>query len=232
MSGRKGSGRPPGRGLKRRVKTAKRRKASSTRWLQRQLNDPYVAGAKEEGYRSRATYKLIQLDERFRLLKPGCRVVDLGAAPGGWSQIAAARVEGAPVVAIDLLEMEPIPGVEILLGDATEPAMQDAIRRMLADQADLVMSDMAASATGHRSTDHLRTMALAEAAYSVAAHLLAPGGAFIAKVLRGGADDVLLAALKKDFAKTVHVKPEASRQDSREIYVVATGFRGYGEPNL
>jgi len=229
--GRSG-GKPPGRGLKQRVKTAKRRKSSSTRWLQRQLNDPYVAGAQAEGYRSRAAYKLIQLDERFGLLKKGVRVVDLGAAPGGWSQIAAGAADGAPVVAIDLLEMDAIDGVEIIRGDATEPAMQQAIRNALAGPADLVMSDMASSATGHRSTDHLRTMALAEEAYAIAARLLAPGGAFVAKVLRGGADDALLAALKVDFAKVVHAKPDASRQDSREIYVVATGFRGDGEPGL
>ncbi len=224
--GASGGSKPPGRKPKQRVKTARRRKASSTRWLERQLNDPYVAGAREEGYRSRAAYKLLQLDERVKLLKKGARVVDLGAAPGGWSQVTAARVKGAPVVAIDLLEMDPITGVEILKGDATDPEMQAAVRRALAGPADLVMSDMANSATGHRSTDHLRTMALAEAAYFIATKLLCPGGAFVAKVLRGGADGDLLAALKRDFARTLHIKPDASRQDSREIYVVATGFRG------
>ncbi|MBT6205846.1 MAG: RlmE family RNA methyltransferase [Rhodospirillaceae bacterium] len=224
--GGKGPNKPRGRALKQRVKTAKRRKTSSTRWLQRQLNDPYVAGAREEGYRSRAAYKLIQLDERFSLLRKGTRVVDLGSAPGGWSQIAAKIVGGAPVIAIDLQEVEPIAGVEMIVGDATDPDMQQAIRAALAGPADLVMSDMAAAATGHRTTDHMRTMSLAEEAYAIATRLLAPGGAFIAKVLRGGADDVLLKALKKDFVKVTHVKPEASRQDSREIYVVATGFRG------
>jgi 23S rRNA (uridine2552-2'-O)-methyltransferase len=159
-------------------------------------------------------------------LKKGIRVLDLGAAPGGWSQVAAARVQGAPIVAIDLLDMDSISGVEIIKGDATDPEMQSAMRRALAGPADLVMSDMANSATGHRSTDHLRTMALAETAYFIAAKMLAPGGAFIAKVLRGGADAELLAALKRDFAKTLHIKPDASRQGSREIYVVATGFRG------
>jgi len=228
----RGTGRPPGRGLKQRVRTARRRKSSSTRWLQRQLNDPYVAGARAEGYRSRAAYKLIQLDERFSLLGKGVRVVDLGAAPGGWSQVAAAVVDDAPVVAIDLLAMEPIDGVGIIRGDATDPGMQQAIRRALAGPADLVLSDMASPATGHRSTDHLRTMALAEEACAIAARLLAPGGAVVAKVLRGGADETLLAALRTDFARVVHAKPDASRQDSREIYVVATGFRGDDRPAL
>ena len=228
MAGRGGSGGPPGRGLKQRVRTAGRRKPSSTRWLARQLNDPYVAGARAEGYRSRAAYKLIQLDRRFGLLGKGGRVVDLGAAPGGWSQVAAAAAGGAPVVAVDLLDMDPIDGVEIVRGDAAEAGTQRAVRRALAGKAALVMSDMAAPATGHRAVDHLRTMALAEEAYAVAAPLLAPGGAFVAKVLRGGADDGLLNALKAAFARVVHAKPDASRRDSREIYVVATGFRGGG----
>jgi 23S rRNA (uridine2552-2'-O)-methyltransferase len=225
-AGSSGGSKPPGRALKQRVKTARGRRASSTRWLERQLNDPYVSGAREEGYRSRAAYKLLQLDERANLLKKGTRVLDLGAAPGGWSQVAAARVQGAPVVAIDLLDMDPISGVEIIKGDATDAEMQTAMRLALSGPADLVMSDMANSATGHRSTDHLRTMALAETAYFIAARMLAPGGAFVAKVLRGGADGELLTALKRDFARTLHVKPDASRQGSREIYVVATGFRG------
>lgn len=225
-TGSSGGAKPPGRALKQRVKTARGRRASSTRWLERQLNDPYVSGAREEGYRSRAAYKLLQLDERAHFLKKGTRVLDLGAAPGGWSQVAAARVQGAPIVAIDLLDMDTISGVEIIKGDATDPEMQAAMRRALSGPADLVMSDMANSATGHRSTDHLRTMALAETAYFIAAKMLAPGGTFIAKVLRGGADAELLGALKRDFAKTLHVKPDASRQGSREIYVVATGFRG------
>jgi 23S rRNA (uridine2552-2'-O)-methyltransferase len=225
-AGSSGGSKPPGRALKQRVKTARGRRASSTRWLERQLNDPYVSGAREEGYRSRAAYKLLQLDERANLLKKGTRVLDLGAAPGGWSQVAAARVQGAPVVAIDLLDMDPISGVEVLKGDATDAEMQTAMRLALSGPADLVMSDMANSATGHRSTDHLRTMALAETAYFIAARMLAPGGAFVAKVLRGGADGELLTALKRDFARTLHVKPDASRQGSREIYVVATGFRG------
>lgn len=225
-AGSSGGSKPPGRALKQRVKTARGRRASSTRWLERQLNDPYVSGAREEGYRSRAAYKLLQLDERANLLKKGTRVLDLGAAPGGWSQVAAARVQGAPVVAIDLLDMDPISGVEIIKGDATDAEMQTAMRLALSGPADLVMSDMANSATGHRSTDHLRTMALAETAYFIAARMLAPGGAFVAKVLRGGADGELLTALNRDFARTLHVKPDASRQGSREIYVVATGFRG------
>lgn len=226
MSGAGEGTRPPGRGLKQRVATSRRRKASSNRWLERQINDPYVAGAKAEGWRSRAAYKLLQLDEKHRLLKPGGRVVDLGAAPGGWSQVAARKVgaKGA-VVAIDLLDMDPIPGVVVLKGDANDAAVQRLLRSELGGQADLVLSDMASSATGHRSTDHMRTMALAEQAHRIARALLAQGGGFVAKVLRGGADDDLLAALKRDFRKVVHVKPEASRQDSREIYVVATGFR-------
>ena len=221
--------RPPGRGLRQRVSTARRRRASSTRWLERQLNDPYVAGAKSRGWRSRAAYKLLQLDDRFRLLKPGARVVDLGAAPGGWSQVAAQRAAGGPVVAVDLLDIADIPGVRILKGDATDVTVLKRIRAELGGPADLVLSDMAAAATGHRGTDHLRTMALAEAAWRAARALLAPGGGFVAKVLRGGADDGLLARLKRDFRRVVHAKPEASRQESREIYVVATGFRGDSE---
>ena len=228
MSGRSGRGgaRPPGRGLKRRVRTAGRRKPSSTRWLQRQLDDPYVAGARAEGYRSRAAYKLIQLDRRFALLGKGRRVVDLGAAPGGWSQVAAAASGDVPVVAVDLLEMDPIEGVAFVRGDAAETATRQAIRRALGGKADVVLSDMASPATGHRGADHLRAVALAGEAYAVAASLLAPGGAFVAKTLRGGADADLLTALKAAFARVVHAKPDASRRDSREIYVVAAGFRG------
>lgn len=229
MSGARDGTRPPGRGLKQRVVTASRRKASSNRWLERQINDPYVAGAKTEGWRSRAAYKLLQLDEKLHLLKGGARVLDLGAAPGGWSQVAARKIKGGIVVAIDLLDMDPISGVVVLKGDATDAGAVRRLRSELGGQADLVLSDMASSATGHRSTDHMRTMALAQQAHHIARELLAPGGAFVAKVLRGGADDELLTALKQGFRKVVHVKPEASRQDSREIYVVATGFRGSPE---
>ncbi|NBB82770.1 MAG: 23S rRNA methyltransferase [Alphaproteobacteria bacterium] len=224
--------RPGGRGLTTRVKTAKRRKTSSTRWLQRQLNDPYVAEAKRRGYRSRAAFKLLQLDEKVGLLKPGARVVDLGAAPGGWSQVAAEAVRpdqtGGRIVAIDYLEMAPLPGVEILELDFTDDSAPDRLRAALGGPADLVMSDMAAPTVGHPPTDHLRIMGLAELAYDFARTVLAPGGAFVCKVFSGGAEKALLDELKRDFAKVRHVKPEASRADSAETYVVATGFRGGG----
>ena len=223
---RKGASAPRGRRLKQKLKKASGRSASSARWLERQLNDIYTQGARREGFRSRAAYKLIQIDERFGLLRDGIRVVDLGAAPGGWSQVAAARVAGGPVIAVDLLEMEPLPGVTTVLGDIRDRETQEAVRNALAGAADLVLSDMASASIGHRSTDHLRTMALAEAAHAFSRHIVAPGGAFVAKVLRGGTQEGLLAALKRDFDRTNHVKPAASRQDSREIYVVATGYRG------
>jgi 23S rRNA (uridine2552-2'-O)-methyltransferase len=224
---KRGGGKPSGgRPLAQRVKSASGRKNSSTRWLQRQLNDPYVEGAKREGWRSRSAYKLIQLDERFRFLKHGARVVDLGAAPGGWSQVAVARCGADYVVAIDLVEIEPIQGATILTMDATSGPALAAIRAALGGGADVVLSDMAAPATGHRQTDHLRIMALVEEAFAIAEALLAPGGVFIAKVLQGGTEDELLARIKRRFAKVSHVKPEASRKDSREIYLVAQGFRG------
>ena len=223
-----------GRGSARRpavkVKTAGKRSASSTRWLKRQLNDPYVAEAKRLGYRSRAAFKLMQLDDRFGLITPGARVVDLGAAPGGWTQIAVERARAREgrgrVVAVDLSPMEPIAGAESLQLDFLDPETPKQIRAALGGSADLVMSDLAAPATGHPRTDHLRIMALAEAAYAFCVEALAPGGAFVAKVLRGGAEKDLLTALKRDFAAVRHVKPPASRTDSAEIYVVATGFRG------
>jgi 23S rRNA (uridine2552-2'-O)-methyltransferase len=212
------------------VKTAGRRSASSTRWLERQLNDPYVAEARRLGYHSRAAFKLAQLDDRFGVIQPGARVVDLGAAPGGWTQVAVersrAREGRGHVVAVDLTPMEPVAGAEILELDFLAPEAPGRIRAALEGPADLVMSDMAAPATGHPQTDHLRIMALAEAAYAFAKEVLAPGGAFLAKVLRGGAEKQLLDALKRDFATVRHVKPPASRADSAEIYVVATGFRG------
>jgi 23S rRNA (uridine2552-2'-O)-methyltransferase len=220
---------PSGRGLTERVKTASKRTASSTRWLQRQLNDPYVAEAKKRGYRSRAAFKLLQLDERFHFLKPGARVVDLGAAPGGWTQVAAAQVlKGGKgkIVGIDILEMEPVPGAEILHLDFMADEAPERLKASLQGEADVVLSDMAASATGHQQTDHLKIMALAETAYQFASEVLAPGGAFIAKVLQGGATGDLLKMLKQDFAEVRHVKPPASRKDSAEIYVVAIGFRG------
>lgn len=219
-----------GRRLKQRVRTARRRRLSSTRWLQRQLNDPYVARARSEGFRSRAAYKLAEIDDSYQLLKPGARVVDLGAAPGGWSQVAAVRVgaeEGrGHVVAVDIVDMAPIPGVAFLRLDFLDEAAPDAIRAALGGPADVVLSDMAPPSTGHRQTDHLRIMGLAEAALDFARQVLAPGGAFLAKVLQGGTEAGLLASMKRDFEKVRHIKPPASRTDSAELYVLATGFRG------
>jgi 23S rRNA (uridine2552-2'-O)-methyltransferase len=212
-----------------RLKT-KGRSVSSKRWLERQLNDPYVARAKTEGLRSRAAFKLAEIDDRHHLLKPGRSVVDLGAAPGGWSQVATARVGAAEgrgrVVAIDLLPMESIAGVAFAQLDFLDPAAPARLRDMLGGPADLVLSDMAANSTGHRRTDHLKIMALAEAAADFARAVLKPGGAFLAKVLQGGTETTLLADLKRDFAAVRHVKPAASRTDSAELYVLATGFRG------
>jgi 23S rRNA (uridine2552-2'-O)-methyltransferase len=217
------------RALKVRVKTAGKRSLSSKLWLERQLNDPYVARAKREGYRSRAAFKLIEIDEKARFLKKGARVVDLGAAPGGWSQIAAKRA-GAPdhgkVVAIDILDMDPVPGVMFAKLDFLDPSAPDKLKEMLGGPADVVLSDMAANATGHARTDHLKIMALVELAAEFAHEVLAPGGAFLAKVLQGGTEASLLAALKRDFAKVQHIKPPASRADSAELYLLATGFRG------
>jgi 23S rRNA (uridine2552-2'-O)-methyltransferase len=217
------------RELKVRVRGGKTRTASSRRWLTRQLNDPYVARAKREGYRSRAAFKLTEIDDKARFLKKGGRVVDLGAAPGGWSQVAAKRV-GAPsegrVVAIDILPMELVAGVDFLELDFLDPAAPDRLKALLGGPADIVLSDMAANATGHARTDHLKIIALVEAAAEFAGEVLAPGGAFLAKVLQGGTEASLLAALKRDFAQVKHVKPPASRADSAELYLLATGFRG------
>ncbi len=219
-----------GGSLKTRVKTARKRTLSSTLWLERQLNDPYVARAKREGWRSRAAFKLIEMDERYHLLKPGMRVVDLGAAPGGWSQVAAKKVKSEEgkgrVVGIDLLEIEPIPGVEFTVMDFNDADAPERLKALLGGPADAVISDMAANATGHRQTDHLRIVALAEMAAEFALEVLAPGGFFVAKVLQGGTENELLARLKRDFATVRHVKPESSRKDSAELYVLATGFRG------
>jgi 23S rRNA (uridine2552-2'-O)-methyltransferase len=213
-----------------RVHSARRRKPSSTEWLSRQLNDPYVAEARRLGYRSRAAFKLIELDDRFRLLLPGRRVVDLGCAPGGWTQVAVERVgarngRGA-VVGVDLAETAPIAGAKILRSDIHDPAVVLAVDTELGGRADLVLSDMAPSTTGHAATDHLRIVALAEAAFLVAEQLLEPGGAFVAKVFQGGAEGALLAQLKRSFAELRHAKPPASRAESPETYVVARGFRG------
>ncbi|MBB4391054.1 RlmE family RNA methyltransferase [Bradyrhizobium sp. ERR14] len=212
------------------VKTGGKRKLSSKLWLERQLNDPYVVKAKAAGYRSRAAFKLLEIDDKFRLLKPGMAVVDLGAAPGGWSQIAAKRVgsvEGkGKVVAIDLLEMPEIPGVDFAQLDFMANDAPDKLTAMLGGGADFVMSDMAANTTGHRKTDQLRIVGLVETAAAFACDVLKPGGAFLAKTFQSGADADLLAQLKRDFATVRHVKPAASRQDSSERYVLATGFRG------
>jgi 23S rRNA (uridine2552-2'-O)-methyltransferase len=227
---------PGGRGrdgaLKVRVKSAKKRSVSSTRWLERQLNDPYVARAKREGFRSRAAYKLAELEQRFRFLRPGMAVVDLGAAPGGWTQVAVKRVRAdvtggsGRVVALDILPMDSVPGAETLTLDFLDDAAPAKIREALGGGADAVLSDMAPPASGERETDHLRIMALVEAAAEFAAEVLKPGGAFIAKVWQGGTEAQLLAKLKREFASVRHAKPPASRPESAEVYVVATGFRG------
>jgi 23S rRNA (uridine2552-2'-O)-methyltransferase len=221
----KGSG---GRDLKVRLKNKKSRSLSSKLWLERQLNDPYVAQAKREGLRSRAAYKLIEIDNKAHILRKGARVIDLGAAPGGWSQVAAKRV-GAPqqgrVVAIDLLPMEPVAGVDFAQIDFLDGAAPDKMKAMLGGPADVVLSDMAANATGHAKTDHLKIMGLVEAAAEFAREVLKPGGAFLAKVLQGGTEAALLAALKRDFKSVKHVKPAASRADSAELYLLATGYR-------
>jgi 23S rRNA (uridine2552-2'-O)-methyltransferase len=215
--------------LKQRVKTGKGRTVSSKLWLERQLNDPYVARAKREGYRSRAAYKLMEIDDKHRFLKPGLRVVDLGAAPGGWSQIAAKRVGAAEgkgkVIGIDLLEMDAVPGVDFMQLDFLDPQAPDILKEKLGGPADIVLSDMAANTTGHRKTDHLRIVALVEAAAEFASEVLAEGGVFLAKVIQGGTENELLAMLKRSFASVKHVKPAASRADSAELYVLATGFR-------
>jgi 23S rRNA (uridine2552-2'-O)-methyltransferase len=212
------------------VKSGGKRKLSSKLWLERQLNDPYVAKAKAQGFRSRAAFKLLEIDDKYRLLKPGMTVVDLGAAPGGWSQIAAKRVGAADgkgkVVAIDLLEMPEIPGVSFAQLDFLADDAPAKLIAMMGGRADVVMSDMAANTTGHRKTDQLRMVGLVETAAAFATDVLKPGGAFIAKVFQSGADAELVAQLKRDFASVKHVKPASSRQDSSERYVLATGFRG------
>lgn len=210
-----------------RVKNKAGRSVSSTRWLNRQLNDPFVAAAQKAGYRSRAAFKLLQLDERFKLLHAGQRVLDLGAAPGGWSQVLGQKLGAkGQVVALDILAMEPLPGVTFLQADFMADDSPAKLIAALRGKADLVLSDMAAPTTGHAGTDHLRIMALADAAYDFAALVLAPGGAFVCKLFQGGAEKALLERLKQDFATVRHAKPPASRQESAETYVVAQGFRG------
>lgn len=215
-----------GRDPDKRVRTAKKRSESSTRWLQRQLNDPYVKQAKADGYRSRAAYKLIELDEKFGLIRGASRVVDLGIAPGGWSQVVRKLSPRANVVGIDLLETEPIEGVTIFRMDFMDDAAPAALEEALGGPADLVLSDMAANTVGHKQTDHLRTMGLVEAAAWFAVENLAPGGAFVAKVLAGGTDAELLTLLKQHFRTVKHAKPPASRKGSSEWYVIAQGFKG------
>jgi 23S rRNA (uridine2552-2'-O)-methyltransferase len=214
------------KGLKTRVKTAKGRKVGSTKWLERQLNDPYVKRAKAEGYRSRAAFKLIELDDRFHFLKGAERVVDLGIAPGGWTQVVRQRVPKAAVVGIDLLPTDPIEGATILEMDFLAEDAPERLREALGGEADLVLSDMAANTVGHPQTDHLRTMALVEAGLEFAGEVLKPGGAYVAKVLAGGADNNLVAELKRRFTTVKHAKPPASRKGSSEWYVVAQGFKG------
>jgi 23S rRNA (uridine2552-2'-O)-methyltransferase len=213
-----------------RPRPAGRKKPSSNAWLARQRSDPYVAAAHRAGYRSRAAFKLIELDDRFRLLRRGMRVVDLGAAPGGWTQVAAARTGSDKgtglVVSLDLAEIAPIAGAILIRGDLRDPTSADAVCAALGGLADLVLSDMAASSTGHAATDHLRIVALAEAAFDFAASILAPGGAFVVKVFQGGAEGMLLTELKGAFAELRHAKPKASRPESAETYLVARGFRG------
>jgi 23S rRNA (uridine2552-2'-O)-methyltransferase len=218
-----------GRDLKVRVKTGKSRSFSSKLWLERQLNDPYVTRAKREGLRSRAAYKLMEIDDRHHLFKPGAKVIDLGAAPGGWSQVASKRVAAVEgrgrVIAIDVLDMAAMPGVDFLQGDFLDPGAPEDLKAVLGGPADVVLSDMASNATGHRKTDHIRIMALAEAAAAFAGEVLVPGGAFMCKVLQGGTEATLLTELKRDFTSVKHVKPAASRADSAELYLLATGFR-------
>ncbi len=231
--GRGKGGRPPGtppstpvgRRVSQRLKTARGRTVSQQHWLQRQINDPYVAEAKKRGYRSRAAFKLLQLDDQLRFLKPGGRVVDLGAAPGGWTQVSVERTKGGVIVGIDITPIEPVPGATVLAKDFYDDDAPEALKALLKGPADVVLSDMAASATGETQVDHLRIMALAEAAHDFARQVLKPGGTFVAKVLRGGTERTLLERLKHDFVKVRHVKPAASRADSAEMYVVASGFR-------
>ncbi len=210
------------------VRSAKGRSAASQRWLRRQLNDPYVAAARQQGWRSRSAFKLLELDDRFHLIHRGDKVVDLGAAPGGWTQVAVRR-GAAPVIALDVLPVDPVAGAVFLQGDFTEPAAVERLAAELGGKADLVLSDMAPNTTGHAATDHLRIVALAEAALAFAIDVLAEGGGFVAKVFQGGAEKAMLDRLKRHFASVRHAKPPASRKESSELYVVATGFRATRE---
>jgi 23S rRNA (uridine2552-2'-O)-methyltransferase len=213
------------RGLAVTLRTSRGRSPAQQRWLSRQLNDPYVAAARQQGFRSRAAFKLIELDDRFALIGKGCRVVDLGAAPGGWSQVAVQR-GAALIVGVDLLPVEPVAGATLIQGDFDDPAMPARLTELMGGPADLVLSDMAPNTTGHAATDHIRIMALAELALDFAARILVPGGAFVAKVFQGGSEREMLDPMKRMFATVKHAKPPASRKESSELYVVAQGFRG------
>lgn len=218
---------PPGRQLRERLRTARSRSLSSQRWLERQLNDPYVAAARQQGYRSRAAWKLQQMDDRHRLVPQGGRVVDLGAAPGGWTQVVLERAgPGGRVLAVDINEMEPLAGAEVMQLDFTAEGADEIVKARLDGPVDLVLSDMAQPATGHRQTDHIRIMLLCEMALDFALDVLKPGGAFVAKVLKGGTENELLRRMKRHFTTVRHAKPDASRKDSAEAYVIATGFKG------
>jgi 23S rRNA (uridine2552-2'-O)-methyltransferase len=222
---------PGARGVTTRLRTAKGRTTASQKWLERQLNDPYVRAAQARGFRSRAAFKLIEIDDKVHLLKAGARVVDLGAAPGGWTQVALERIGAqGKVVALDLLAIDPIGEATILQGDFQDPGVEQAVLAALDGSADLVLSDMAPNTTGHNATDHLRIMGLADLTLDFALKVLAPGGGFVAKVFQGGTEKALLEQLKRAFATVRHVKPPASRKDSSELYVVATGFRGMSQP--
>ena len=227
--GKRGGGRVGRRGATVRVKTARGRKPSSTRWLQRQLNDPYVAAAARHGYRSRAAWKLIEIDDRFGLLGRGAWVIDLGAAPGGWTQVAAERAPGGRVIALDRVEMEPVAGAEVRTVDLDDDAAAQTLTGELTGRVDLVLSDMAISATGHRGTDQIRNRRLAELAFGVARRVLKPGGGFVVKAFHGGGDASFVAELKRAFREVRSVKPAASRPESAELYLVARGFRGGGK---
>ncbi len=217
---------PPGqRGLTVKLRTARGRTTASQKWLQRQLNDPYVRAAQQQGLRSRAAFKLMEIDDKLKLLHRGSRVVDLGAAPGGWSQVAVKR-GATTVVGVDLLQVDPVTGATLLQGDFNDEAVQQQLRDLLGGTATIVLSDMAPNTTGHTATDHMRIVALAELAFVFSTEILEPGGAFIAKVFQGGSERSILAPMKQHFATVRHVKPSASRKESSELYVVATGFRG------
>jgi len=225
MSSRSGKGPSSSRGLTVHVRKANKRSVQSRAWLERQLNDPYVAAAQAQGYRSRAAFKLIEMDDRYGLIKPGCLVVDLGAAPGGWAQVAVKR-GAAKVLGLDLLPINPVQGATFLEGDFNDEDMPARLTALMGAKVDVVLSDMAPNTTGHAATDHLRIIALAEMALEFASHILAPGGSFVAKVFQGGTESLMLTPMKRMFAQVKHVKPPASRKDSSELYVLGMGFRG------